>query len=149
MIDINIKIKELFVELSDSVGSYLDIETGICALYDHDGHEAAIIEIPKNSEMIILHCELLSMDVDLTIEAYQHIMKQNFLIGDMKGCWFAMEGNSLKLCTKRFITDMDGLRFCHLVNGFIEQGKEWRENLPQLLDPKLDNPLSPWLAVYG
>ncbi|NRD75709.1 CesT family type III secretion system chaperone [Shewanella sp. VB17] len=147
MNEIEIKIKALFVELSDSVGSDLDIETGICALYDQDGHEAAIIEIPKNSEMIILHCELFSVNEELTIEAYQQIMQQNFLIGDMKGCWFALEGSSLKLCTKRFIADMNGLRFCHLVNGFIQQGKEWREKFPQLLATKLDNPLSPWLAV--
>ncbi|AQS35665.1 Tir chaperone protein (CesT) family [Shewanella psychrophila] len=147
MHDIEIKINELFSELSHSVGSHLDITTGVCALYDHDGQEAAIIEVPKNSEMIILHCELLSMYEGLTVESYQHIMMRNFSISDMKGCWFALENHSLKLCTQRAITDMNGIRFCNLVNGFVQQGKQWREKLPQLLDPRLDNPLSPWLAV--
>lgn len=141
------KIEELFSELSISVGSHLNIKTGTCALYDPDGQEAAIIEIPKNSEMIIIHCDLLCINEALTIEVYQYIMTKNFSISDMKGCWFALDNTSLKLCTQRTITDMDGIRFCHLVNGFIQQGKHWREKLPQLLDPRLSDPLSPWVAV--
>lgn len=115
--------------LGKQLGTALQLDNGVCALFD-DGREVVIIEIPRAGDVAILHCKLaLRPDPGL----YERLMRLNFDSGAMSGCWLALDEQlSVRLCTQLPLRTLDETTFVHWVQGFVLQTRE----VPGLLRPR-------------
>ncbi|WP_342652903.1 type III secretion system chaperone [Pseudomonas sp. F3-2] len=107
--------------LGKQLGTALQLDNGVCALFD-DGREVVIIEIPAAGDVAILHCKLaLRPDPGL----YERLMRLNFDSGAMSGCWLALDEQlSVRLCTQLPLRTLDETTFVHWVQGFVLQTRE-------------------------
>jgi len=107
--------------LGKQLGTALQLDNGVCALFD-DGREVVIIEIPGAGDVAILHCKLaLRPDPGL----YERLMRLNFDSGAMSGCWLALDEQlSVRLCTQLPLRTLDETTFVHWVQGFVLQTRE-------------------------
>lgn len=112
--------------LGERLGTSLTLQNGVCALYDEQDRELAVIEIPLPGSAVMLYCRLGRSGAGLD---YQRLLTANFDMGSMRGCWFALDRGALCLCTQREIADLDEQRFCDLAMGFIAQAKTMRNIL--------------------
>lgn len=44
--------------LGAQLGTSLTLQNGVCALNDAQDNEAAVIELPEHSEMVVFHCRV-------------------------------------------------------------------------------------------
>lgn len=107
--------------LGKQLGTALQLENGVCALFD-EGREVVIIEIPAGGDVAILHCKLsLRPDPGL----YERLMRLNFDSGAMSGCWLALdEQHSVRLCTQLPLKALDEMTFVDWVQGFVLQTRD-------------------------
>ena len=107
--------------LGKQLGTALQLENGVCALFD-EGREVVIIEIPAAGDVAILHCKLaLRPDPAL----YERLMRLNFDSGTMGGCWLALdEQHAVRLCAQLPLKALDELTFVEWVQGFVLQTHE-------------------------
>lgn len=107
--------------LGKQLGTALQLENGVCALFD-EGREVVIIEIPAAGDVAILHCKLaLRPDPGL----YERLMRLNFDSGAMSGCWLALdEQHAVRLCTQLPLKALDELTFVDWVQGFVLQTRD-------------------------
>ena len=134
------KINRMLVSLDRSAEGVFKLESGVCALSDKDGREAVVIEAPDNGDMLILHSEVINLTGGKMELLYKKLLETNFSVGEMKGCWFAVEHDTVRLCTQRTIDDMDEMRFRNLVSGFIDLCLEWRKKVPALVSSSTKRP---------
>lgn len=110
--------------LGAQLGTLLALQNGVCALYDSEGNEAVIIELPEHSEMVIFHCRVghcPESTADL-----QRLLSMNFDVARMHGCWFAVDQEDVRLCAQRELATLDEQAFCAVTRGFIAQVREAR-----------------------
>lgn len=107
--------------LGKRLGTALQLENGVCALFD-EGREVVIIEMPTAGDVAILHCKLsLRPDPGL----YERLMRLNFDSGAMSGCWLALdEQHSVRLCAQLPLKALDELTFVEWVQGFVLQTRD-------------------------
>ena len=139
MINSQDKVNRLLAGLDSLVGDTFKLENGVCALCDNDGREAIVIESPDNGEMLILHSEVTNIAGEKNASFYKSVLEKNFSVGEMKGCWLAVDNDTVRLCTQRTISDMDENRFRNLVSGFINLGLEWRQKFQMLSRESMNN----------
>ncbi|MGE6386427.1 type III secretion system chaperone [Pseudomonas sp. NPDC078416] len=107
--------------LGKRLGTALQLENGVCALFD-EGREVVIIEMPTAGDVAILHCKL-SLRPDPSL--YERLMRLNFDSGAMSGCWLALdEQHSVRLCTQLPLKALDELTFVEWVQGFVLQTRD-------------------------
>ena len=103
----------------------LSMKNGVCALSDEKGNEAAIIEVPQQSDSVLLHCQLPILPEEISAAVAHVCLQLNFEMDAMRGCWLAMdEYQTLRICTQYTINSLDEQTFCALLNGFIQQAKD-------------------------
>jgi hypothetical protein len=120
--------QHLIAALGQHLNARLSLDDGVCALYDAQGREAAVIEIPAHSDSAILHC---AMAVPAhTPNLHKHLLELNFRLDTLRGCWLALdERGDVRLCAQSPLEGLGEERFCHWVVGFIAQVQETRELL--------------------
>ena len=128
--------------LGKQLGTALQLENGVCALFD-EGREVVIIEIPVAGDVAILHCKLaLRPDPAL----YERLMRLNFDSGAMSGCWLALdEQHAVRLCTQLPLKALDELTFVDWVQGFVLQTRD----VAGLLQPRAASPAKAPAHTHG
>ncbi|PWC22435.1 DspFAvrF family protein [Brenneria roseae subsp. roseae] len=112
----------------------LNLQAGICVINGPDGQEAAILEIPDNSDALLLHCQLISFQGYDSPAAYHLMLLLNFEMAAMRGCWLALDENGmLRLCTQHALDSLTEPRFSALLTAFIHQAGETRLFVDSLL----------------
>jgi hypothetical protein len=129
--------------LGKQLGSALQLENGVCALFDED-REVVIIEIPAAGDVAILHCKLmLRPDPSL----YERLMRLNFDSGAMSGCWLALdEQQAVRLCTQLPFRALDERTFVDWVQGFVLQTRDVSGLLQPRAAPQAKAPAQPGLS---
>ncbi|KPB76994.1 type III secretion system chaperone [Pseudomonas cannabina] len=110
--------------LGAQLGTSLTLQNGVCALYDAQDNEAAVIELPEHSEMVVFHCRVgrcPERAADL-----QRLLSLNFDVARLHGCWFAVDKGDVRLCAQRELVSLDESSFCDVTRGFIVQAQEAR-----------------------
>ncbi|PAU57200.1 hypothetical protein BZL41_18930 [Pseudomonas sp. PIC25] len=125
--DVQRVVHGFVARLGERLGTPLTLQNGVCALYDEQDRELAVIEIPLPGSAVMFYCRLGRSGAGLD---HQRLLAANFDMGSMRGCWFALDRGALCLCTQREIADLDEQRFCDLAMGFIAQAKTMRGTLP-------------------
>lgn len=122
--------------LGRQLGSPLQLENGVCALFEGD-REVAIIEIPISGDVAVLHCKL-SLGVDAGL--HERLLRLNFDTDAMHGCWMALDERSdVRLCAHAPLDALNEISFVHWVLGFVQQTRE----IPALLRKPLFGPATP------
>lgn len=114
----------LITSLGTQLGTSLTLQNGVCALYDSQDNEAAVIELPEHSEMVIFHCRVgrcPERSSDL-----QRLLSLNFDVARLHGCWFAVDQGDVRLCAQKELASLDDSAFCDVTRGFISQAREAR-----------------------
>lgn len=117
--------------LSERLGIALTLNNGVCALYDNDRRQAAIIEVPDHSDNVIIHARLGLLRN--SPQNLQHLLNINFDVSKLRGCWLSLDQQNVCLCTQRELSTLDEKQFCDLVTGFTEQLRQTRSQYASLL----------------
>ncbi|MFJ2462525.1 type III secretion system chaperone [Pseudomonas sp. NPDC087615] len=125
-------IQRLIAQLASQLGTPLTFQRGVCALYDSDGVQAAVIELPEHSDTVVFHCRLGA--VQPGVDALQRLLTLNFDVATLRGCWLALDQSDVRLCTTRELQRLDEDSFCSLVHGFIAQARETRLSLARMIN---------------
>lgn len=120
--------KQLLATLSQHLNVELQLENGICALFNNQDQEVCVIELLPQSSSAVLHCAITT---DLPArDHYEQLLKLNFQPDRLHGCWLALDaGDGLRLCTQYPVEFLTGHRFCQWVTGFIQQVADTRQIL--------------------
>ncbi|MEH2921575.1 CesT family type III secretion system chaperone [Samsonia erythrinae] len=126
-------ITRLLRHYGESNGGQFRLQDGICALREPDGQEAVVLEVPANSDVLVLHSDVMRFQAEVGISVYQLMLMLNFEMAAMKGCWLALDENlTLRLCTQHIAASLDDASFTVLLLGFTEQAKETRRLIHEL-----------------
>jgi len=121
------KIEQLIQHLGQTIKADLQLKSGVCALYNAEGLQAVVLEIPDHSDTIVFHCSLFTLPDNLSRQTLRQLLLLNFEISAMQGCWLAAdERDNLCLCYVLEIDKTDEQHFTNSVLGFIEQVKDVR-----------------------
>lgn len=131
------KANRLIEYFGETINTPLSLKNGVCALYDTNNQESAIIEVPEFSESIIFHCSLSTLPTEVSVQTLRDLLLLNFEISAMQGCWLAIdESEKICLCHTLSIEATDEQTFCDSLVGFIEQVKDVRLFITDLLQPE-------------
>ncbi|MBT2340244.1 MULTISPECIES: type III secretion system chaperone [Pseudomonas] len=133
--------QRLISALADHLHADLQLEEGVCALYDRNNREAVVIELPEHSDMAILHCA-----IEVTAHApglHKRLLELNFRLDLLGGSWLALDDKAcVRLCAHSTLSTLDETRFCHWVVGFVAQVNEVRPRILDLAKPGESRPAS-------
>ncbi|ATZ12617.1 type III secretion system chaperone [Erwinia amylovora] len=111
----------------------IHLKDGVCALYNEQDEEAAVLEVPQHSDSLLLHCRIIEADPQTSITLYSMLLQLNFEMAAMRGCWLALdELHNVRLCFQQSLEHLDEASFSDIVSGFIEHAAEVREYIAQL-----------------
>ncbi|WP_213989508.1 type III secretion system chaperone [Sodalis sp. dw_96] len=120
-------LDRLLAHFGRSLHTALKLEHGVCGLYDQRGQEAAVIELPPQSDSFIMHCLLFRLAPPQSDGICRGLLALNFEMNAMRGGWIALDQeNGVRLCTQQKLAALDETGFTHLLTGFIQQVKEVR-----------------------
>ncbi|WP_038913924.1 type III secretion system chaperone [Dickeya zeae] len=112
----------------------LALNNGICVLNDAQGQEAAVIEVPAQSDNLLLHCQIVNLQGEDRPAIYRLMLLLNFEMAAMCGCWLALdEFDNLRLCTQHPLDTLDEPGFTALLTGYIRQVSDVRAFITQSL----------------
>lgn len=120
--------QRLISALAEHLHADLQMEDGVCALYDRGNREAVVIELPEHGDLAILHC---AIEVPPhTPGLHKRLLELNFRVDLLGGSWLALDDTgSVRLCAHCPLSMLDEVRFCHWIVGFIAQVTEVRTRL--------------------
>ncbi len=119
---------QLLAALSQHLNIELQLENGVCALFNSQNQEVCVIELLPQSSSAVLHCAI-TPDIPAQ-EHYEKLLKLNFQPDKLQGCWLALdEADGLRLCTQCPVEFLTGHGFCEWVTGFIQQVVDTRQLL--------------------
>lgn len=134
MTSFQLKANQLVQHFGQTINTPLSLKNGVCAIYDLDNQEKAIIEVPESSESIIFHCTLLKLAADVSVQTLRKLLLLNFEISAMQGCWLAIdEEDQICLCHTLSISQTDEQSFSDTLVGFMEQTQDVRLFITDLL----------------
>jgi hypothetical protein len=64
----------------------LHLKEGGCALYNFQGQEAAVLEVPKQKDSLLMHCQLNETYPQASLTLYPLLMQLNYEMASMWGC---------------------------------------------------------------
>ncbi|KJH81156.1 type III secretion chaperone SrcB [Pseudomonas fluorescens] len=133
--------QRLIAALAEHLHTDLQLEGGVCALYDTNNREAVIIELPDHGDVAILHC---SIEVPLHMPGlHKRLLELNFRLDLLAGSWLALDDQgSVRLCAHCPLSMLDEAQFCHWIVGFIAQVGEVRTRLVASATPTASRPAS-------
>ncbi|MBP2847160.1 CesT family type III secretion system chaperone [Dickeya oryzae] len=112
----------------------LTLNNGICVMNDAEGQEAAVIEVPAQSDNLLLHCQIVNLQGEARPAIYRLMLLLNFEMAAMRGCWLALdEFDNLRLCSQYPLDKLDEPGFTALLNGYIRQVGDVRAFITQSL----------------
>ncbi|WP_219703137.1 type III secretion system chaperone [Marinomonas lutimaris] len=136
MTETQLKAEQLIKNFGKKINTPLSLENGVCAIYDLNNQEQAIIEVPEHSENIILHCTIIKITADISVQSLQKLLLLNFEVSAMQGCWLAIdEEDQICLCHILDIKKTDEKYFSNTLVGFMEKTKDVRLFVTNLLIP--------------
>ncbi|QUX90796.1 hypothetical protein CYL31_04985 [Marinomonas sp. A3A] len=136
MTETQLKAEQLIKNFGGKINTPLSLENGVCAIYDLNNQEQAIIEVPEHSENIILHCTIIKITADISVQSLQKLLLLNFEVSAMQGCWLAIdEEDQICLCHILDIKKTDEKYFSNTLVGFMEKAKDVRLFVTSLLIP--------------
>lgn len=122
--------ERLLAALSKYLKADLQLENGVCALFNQEEQEICVIELLPQNSAALLHCAVGPRNP--TLEGYSQWLKLNFQLEKMHGCWLALDDNSegrlCAQCSREVLTESN---FCQWVSGFIQQVNDVRQLLKQ------------------
>ncbi|NRH24866.1 type III secretion system chaperone [Pantoea stewartii] len=129
------KIEALLQQFATSCNTTLHLKEGVCALYNTQGHEAAVLEVPDQSDCLLFHCQLINAEHQAGQNFYALLLQLNFEMSAMRGCWLAIDENHIvRLCFQQTISQIDETSFGNLITGFITQAEEVREFITHITE---------------
>lgn len=106
----------------------LSLKEGVCALFDSQDQEVAIVELPQGSDSVLFHCRIETLKGDPAPEALKTLLALNFEMNAMRGCWLALDGEeNLRLCSQYPVATLDETLFAQNLEGFMLQAQQVRE----------------------
>lgn len=127
------QVEKLLQHFSAWCKTPLHLKEGVCALYNEQGEEAAVLEVPEHSDSLLLHCQLIDTDPQASLMLFPKLLQLNFEMAAMRGCWLAVdELYKVRLCFQQPLAHLDEADFSHIVSGFIEQAAEVRAFIAEL-----------------
>ncbi|WOG29714.1 type III secretion system chaperone [Endozoicomonas sp. 8E] len=118
------QFKEFLKNFGEHIGHDLTTEDNICALADENDETAVIIELPENSDLLLLHRMLTPMPTDPELQAARamQLLSLNGAPDKLKGAWFYtdQDGMGLHLMTSHPVGSLTHETFKNLVLGYIE-----------------------------
>lgn len=127
------QVEKFLRYFSEGCKTPLHLKDGVCALYNDQGQEAVVLEVPEQSDSLLMHCQLTETDPKASLTLYQLLLQLNFEMAAMQGCWLAMdEQYKVRLCFQQSLHQLDEATFSHVVSGFIEQSVEVRGFIGQI-----------------
>ncbi|MEB7539523.1 type III secretion system chaperone [Pantoea anthophila] len=129
------EVQRLLDDFGRRQGIALTLDNGVCALQDEQGREAVVLELPPGSDTLLLHCQLFaSARLAAQLVTWQRLMKLNFDMYAMRGCWLALdEEEQMRLCYHQPLAGLTPAAFNALMLAFIHQAQEVRTLLPEML----------------
>ena len=116
---------QLVAALSQYLKVNLQLENGVCALFDKQQLEMCIIELLPMSTTAILHCAMGTRSH--APDRHSQLLKLNLQPDKLNGCWLALdETGEERLCAQCPMVFLTEESFCQWVTGFIEQVGETR-----------------------
>ncbi len=129
-----LKADHFLQHFGQTINAPLQLKDGVCALFDAQGIEVAIIEVPEHSDSAIFHCALLPLASDTPPEVLHQLLRLNFEISAMQGCWLAIdEQDKLCLCHVLVLDRTDEQHFGDSLNCFIAQVNDVRAYSTEVL----------------
>lgn len=121
----------LLAALSQQLNVDLQLENGVCALFDSQGQEVCVIELLPPNSAALLHCAVSTQRPALDQD--RQLLRLNFQPHILHGCWLALdEDDGVRLCAQCPAELLTQLGFCQWVTGFIQQVADTRQLLAQL-----------------
>ncbi|RWR01003.1 hypothetical protein ED28_16265 [[Pantoea] beijingensis] len=117
-------LQNLLSHYGRRLNTSLRLENGTCALFTAQKQEAAIIELPPASDVVVLHCQVMALRHDASASLLRSLLTLNFEMDAMRGCWLALEEENLRLCTQQKLSSLDNHSFIILLDGFIQQAND-------------------------
>jgi hypothetical protein len=110
-------VASMIEHLGKKMGITLSLDRGVCAIFDRD-RELVVIEIAPSSDLVILH-RVMAMQHEGN-RSYEHLLKLNFDITALAGCWLALDSSSqARLCAQLPMLLLDEVYFSQWVEGFV------------------------------
>ncbi|SCZ43034.1 MULTISPECIES: type III secretion system chaperone [unclassified Pseudomonas] len=133
--------QRLISALAEHLHAHLQLEGGVCALYDASNREAVVIELPDHGDVAILHS---SIDVPAHAPGlHKRLLELNFRLDLLGGSWLALDDKgSVRLCAHCPLAMLDEARFCHWIVGFVAQVGDIRARLAVPAPPGSPRPAS-------
>jgi hypothetical protein len=126
-------IEQWLVAYGERIGTPLTLEQGICVLLNGEQQEAAVIEAPSGSDVLLLHCQLMVIDEQHSARYLRTMLALNFETDAMRGCWLALDENeALRLCYQSSFEDMNLSTFIAQLEGFMQQVDQVRQFLVEV-----------------
>ncbi|WP_252176348.1 CesT family type III secretion system chaperone [Endozoicomonas sp. 4G] len=120
-------------DFGEHIGHDLTAEDNICALVDENNEIAVIIELPENSDLLLLYRMLAPMPTDPELQAARamQLLSLNGAPDKLKGAWFYTDpdGMGLHLMTSHPIGSLTHETFKNLVLGYIEHANTLSQEL--------------------
>lgn len=122
--------EQLLAALSKHLKVDLQLENGVCALFNRQGLETCVIELLPQNSAALLHCAMQTHHP--TREGYSQLLTLNFQLEKMHGCWLALDDNGeVRLCAQCPMEVLTEDMFCQWVSGFVHQVEDMRRLLLQ------------------
>lgn len=121
--------QKLISHLSTQLQTPLQLKNGVCAIQNKDnGAEAVVIELPENSDSVVIHCALTPLAENVANSLLKKLLLLNFEISAMQGCWLAVdESEILCLCHLIPLQTIDETTFSHTIIQFIQHSSEVKD----------------------
>ena len=133
--------QRLISALAEHLHAHLQLEGGVCALYDASNRVAVVIELPDHGDVAILHSA-----IDIPAHApglHKRLLELNFRLDLLGGSWLALDDKgSVRLCAHCPLAMLDEARFCHWIVGFVAQVGDIRARLAVPAPPGSPRPAS-------
>lgn len=122
--------EQLLAALSKHLKIDLQLENGVCALFNNKGQEVGVIELLPQNSAALLHCAMETCHP--TREGYSQLLQLNFQLEKMHGCWLALDDDGeVRLCAQCPMEVLSENVFCQWVSGFVHQVEDIRRLLLQ------------------
>ncbi|WP_257254372.1 type III secretion system chaperone [Endozoicomonas sp. SESOKO3] len=124
MINPSEQFKEFLKDFGEYIGHDLNTDDNICTLVDENNDIAVIMEVPENSDLLLLYRMLTTMPTDPELQAARamQLLSLNGAPDKLKGAWFYTDpdGMGLHLMTSHPVGTLSHETFKNLVFGYIE-----------------------------
>lgn len=127
------QLNALLAHYGQAIHTPLALKNGVCALVDERQQEVLVIELPPESDTVLLHCTIEGLKGATTEKHLRTLLALNFEMNAMRGSWLALDGDeTVRLCSQCPVNTLDAASFTQWLNGFMIQAQEVRDFLEEI-----------------